>query len=1196
MSRRMRLNTAAMSAVCVVGVALVVLLSDDVRAFYCNNAALEDPSNYYCGYQRGNYVLRSNGVALIPSADDDDKAKLIVREPQSVGEVQERTLVSYGDILDFGDWGDARVGGIGSNPHINDAGQVVFQATTDYYDYETYGDFGNAWFGQYDAVAGLFASDVGGEPQFVAGSGSLLNGRLVCGSGIQPWPFMGNGGDFVFGATVADGRGACDREWNGDSNGNSIFFYGDTDYLALIDPTARITRIVAGPSADPTNANTSREVTIYYQELDGKSIDPAQQVSYRVNANRGLGLPNLFVNNTLGDPTLGANTNWTLTQDGTSGSFQNTAWSGSQFGDYLCAPAGCDIDLIASGKHAYISTSTSPTGNTQKPFYLGARLIGRGTVGSAGIETPLRAIQIPVLANEATQLTVAAANAAAVVAGNPLAVNGEVTFALRQASAISHSGRMVADDGSFVVFAGVQERTDDAPWGGEDFYVYPLGQNSGWNSSLGASHRTAVVHVDAAGAASLVGVTTPALAQLSGAQVTEAGEVLYRATSQRYSEDDWTYANQEACVKYTGLWRGASSGVAFPTGTGVARNGAWAVEGNLRLMIGGVQKDGWYSNVGRGRQTYVLLATDDPAADADYFMEVSNTQETSGGMYCSTAANVETVRAAIADGSARIAVNLNDFLGPMSAPQVAGQAEFAPHDVDLVVWTGATNTDPAGSASNRTYYETDGAIRRWSASTGVTSDIFRWNQTAPGGFALMRGTSPHFSSGGGVVGFKAGLWTPHMGFWGGSGGNPFPIYDSSNPVATILGSNFPCEATWDETLYGPYYDSTDEECDGIFVSEGGELKEIARTKKAELVFGSQSDASLVGVSEVDDFEFYEFGSAVAVSDTGTVFFNAHDNSGDKTAALPGQEVACTETELIQREGPSGSGGNGVSPPANHNRRLDGVFAYKGGVVEKVVAELDVITDSFGQQAIVMAIALPQPELRQAVGGDEILLKFAADTDGDCIEDVVGSMKAMAPQGMEDGQPSNTELYPDVGSFAAVNSSQGGRIRLAVADPTSGWVITRLEAISPDNATYLTAEEMNGSLLSFTAVMNPDGGSPGTLPNPMPSLDLEMEVEASVDRVIGLYKDLEAKPDLIAGITESASGGAVITFSIEDNGPYDADDTAGVATDPSGLSLEPLAALLPPYVPVPVMGQALMMILGGLMSLLGGFFAWRRQTL
>ena len=48
----------------------------------------------------------------------------------------------------------------------------------------------------------------------------------------------------------------------------------------------------------------------------------------------------------------------------------------------------------------------------------------------------------------------------------------------------------------------------------------------------------------------------------------------------------------------------------------------------------------------------------------------------------------------------------------------------------------------------------------------------------------------------------------------------------------------------------------------------------------------------------------------------------------------------------------------------------------------------------------------------------------------------------------------------------------------------------------------------------------------------------------MDRVVGLFKDIEAKPDLLAGITESASGGSVITFSIEDNGPYDADDTPG----------------------------------------------------
>ena len=1195
MVKRIGVRAAALSAVGLLGLAVVGLMSDDVKAFYCNNSALEDPSNYYCGYQRGNYVLRSNGVALIPSADDDDKAKLIVREPQAVGEVQERTLVSYGDVLEFGEWGEARVGGIGSNPHINEAGQVVFQATTDYYDYSGNGagEPGNLWFNYADTLAGLFVSDAGGEPQFVAGSGTELSGSVVCGAGLQPWPFMGEGGDFVFSATVADARGSCDHYWNGDADARQEYYYNVPSYVEGLAPVARITRLVAGPVADASNSNSARSVTIYYEELDGQSVDPAA-TNYRVLMNRGVFFPGsiIFPAN-IGDPTLDAN--WTLTQNGTTGNYTRAEISGSAFGNYTCPPAGCDVDLVATGQMAYIGATGSSS--VTLPWYGGARYIARGSIGSSEIEVPLKAIRVPSLADESTQLTVSASDAVNVTPGNPLAVGGEVTFSLRHATAISHAGRMVADDGSFAVFAGVQERVDDSPWV-EDYFNY--------GSDYGNEFRSAVVHVDAAGVASLVATTTPEFAQITGAQVTESGDVMYRATSQRNREDDWTYSNNEACMSYSGLWVGADdSPAAFPTGVGSARNGAWAYEGTIRVYAsaGGSEFQNYYSSGYRSRQSYFSVATDNPTANSDYFLEVSNIQEESGGMYCGTLANVTALATAVEDGSARIRLERDRITSVMKVPNLGNASiEFAPSNVQVTVWEGASNTNPSGSVSNRTYYEADGAIRKWSASTGATTDIFRWNQTAPGGFALIRGTPPHYSSGAGVVGFKAGLWTPHMGFWGGSGGNPFPIYDSSNPIATILGHEFPCDPTWDEELYGPDYLSRDESCDGIFVSEGGELKEIARTKRAELAFRSQADADLVGVTEVDGFEFYEFGSTVAVSDTGTVFFNALDYSQDKTAALPGQEVACTETEMIARVGPSDSGGNGRgSSPASHSstKLLDGVFAYKDGVVEKVMAELDVITDASGQQAIVMAIALPQPELRQAVAGDEILLKFAADTDGDCVEDMVGSVKAMAPQGMSAEQPSNTVLYPDVGTYAAVNSSQGGRIRLAVAqndragaaEGETGWVITNLEVLDPEESTYLTEDEMNGSLISFTAVYNECDGQ--TCASADAIVDLEMETEASVDRVIGLYKDMEAKPDLIASISESASGGSIIAFSIEDNGPYDADDRVGVATDPSGISLVPLAAFVP-SIPVPVMGQALMMILGGLMSLLGGLAAWRRR--
>lgn len=1167
----------------IAGVVAVGFLSGDSRAFYCNNNALEDPSNYYCGYQRGNYVLRANGVALIPSADDDDKAKLLVREPQDVGEVQERTLVSYGDTLDFGDWGQARVGGIGSNPHINEAGQVVFQATTDFGNGSSgNAEPGNPWFTHYDEIAALFVSDSGGEPQFVAGTGTELDGRVVCSEGIQPWPYMGEGGDYVFAASVKDARGGCDAIDQGDAD-NDYAWLGEASFVASLNPVARITRLVAGPTDDPDDVDSFREVTLYYDEVEGGGFDPA--VTYRLLSNRGLFFSGDVFQSSSIDPILGLGA-WTVTQDGTSGTYSGSS-TGSDFGSYTCPPAGCDIDLIAQDRHAYLTSSGAPSTSTW-PRISGVRFIGRGTVGSAGIEVPLKAVRVPSLADEATQLVVPAADTTKVAPGNPMAAGGEVTFSMRHASAIGHGGRLVADDGSFVVFAGLQERVEDSPWLADYFVT---------DNDIVNEYRTGVVHVDAGGQASLVAVTTPNFAQITGAQVADTGDVLYRATSQRSYEEDDTTEGEQACMSFTGVWAGADDSIAFPAGADSARNGAWAISGGIYFEFGDplVEYENWSSSNSSGNQNYVSVANDSPTGNSEYSVEISAIQD-DAGLYCDSLANVDAAVAAVDDGSARIRISRVQLTRAMKTdanPDI-GSTEplrFAPANVQVTKWEGTTtNIDPDGGSTERVQYATDGAIRKWSPSTKATTDIFRWNQASPGGFSVMRGASPHFSSGSGVVGFKAGLWTPHQGYWGGSGTNPFAIFDDTDPVNTILGHNNPCATQWDTEAYGPSYvtnfqytwQGADTDCSGIFVWEGGEVKEIARTKKTAQVFSSQDDAGETGATEAGGLEFWTFGSSVAVSDTGTVFFTATD-FGSKESQLGDDGATCDKEDLLDIR--------------NDVFEVDGVFAYKNGEISRVMAELDVVTDTSGQELMIMSIALPQPELRQAVSGDDILVKFAADSDGDCVEDVVGSLVATVPQqGEGAGEEGNVEMYPDAGSFAAVNSSQGGRMRLAVADPSSGWVITNLEAIDSDNAEYLTDEEMNGSLLTFTAMLNPDGGTPTVeLPDPVPPLELELEVEASVDRVIGLFKDIESKPDLLAGITESASGGSVITFSIEDNGPYDADDTPGVATDPSGLSLVPLVArLAPTIIPVPVMGQAVIAILGGLMSLLGGFFAWRRK--
>ena len=148
-------------------------------------------------------------------------------------------------------------------------------------------------------------------------------------------------------------------------------------------------------------------------------------------------------------------------------------------------------------------------------------------------------------------------------------------------------------------------------------------------------------------------------------------------------------------------------------------------------------------------------------------------------------------------------------------------------------------------------------------------------------------------------------------------------------------------------------------------------------------------------------EFWTFGSSVAVSDTGTVFFTATD-FGSKESQLGDAGATCDEEDLLDIN-------------RNDVLEVDGVFAYKNGEVSRVMAELDVVTDTSGQELMIMSIALPQPELRQAVSGDDILVKFAADSDGDCVEDVVGSLVATAPQqGVGAGEEGNVEMYPDAG--------------------------------------------------------------------------------------------------------------------------------------------------------------------------------------
>ena len=68
---------------------------------------------------------------------------------------------------------------------------------------------------------------------------------------------------------------------------------------------------------------------------------------------------------------------------------------------------------------------------------------------------------------------------------------------------------------------------------------------------------------------------------------------------------------------------------------------------------------------------------------------------------------------------------------------------------------------------------------------------------------------------------------------------------------------------------------------------------------------------------------------------------------------------------------------------------------------------------------------------------------------------------------------------------------------------------------------------------------------------------------------------------------------MFTLTIADGSAFDLDPDMGEIKDPFGASV--FLATLVPSVPVPVFGQGLWLMLAGLMSLLGGAFAWRRES-
>ena len=138
----------------------------------------------------------------------------------------------------------------------------------------------------------------------------------------------------------------------------------------------------------------------------------------------------------------------------------------------------------------------------------------------------------------------------------------------------------------------------------------------------------------------------------------------------------------------------------------------------------------------------------------------------------------------------------------------------------------------------------------------------------------------------------------------------------------------------------------------------------------------------------------------------------------------------------------------------------------------------------------------------------------------------------------------------------------------------------------DAALSQCIEEAKGGLLTFTAVYEPQNNeTPAAEPEGgYPDLNVVLRLEADSERVLGLIKDLESKTDLMPTIAATEDGATQMTFTVADNDDSkDLDPTGGVIRDPAGVSVVPLASLIGPSVPVPLMGQFFLLLLGGGLS-------------
>ena len=128
----------------------------------------------------------------------------------------------------------------------------------------------------------MLVAPSGGDVTVVAQGGEPLVGTDadVCpGEALQPWPVMGAGGHYIYGAEIQDSLGGCEDARYGDadvtaSGTNSGWCATDERALADEFAVAKITRMRIGPYADgTTNYCDDLPWELHYEEVEGKTVD-----------------------------------------------------------------------------------------------------------------------------------------------------------------------------------------------------------------------------------------------------------------------------------------------------------------------------------------------------------------------------------------------------------------------------------------------------------------------------------------------------------------------------------------------------------------------------------------------------------------------------------------------------------------------------------------------------------------------------------------------------------------------------------------------------------------------------------------------------------------------------------------------------------------------------------------------------------